>query len=430
LFLGSIDIRKTWKRVLLAGVGGTLVLTLMVLVIPQVGLLARFSFPHFRVVFQRMISGFGEATLLDLLGPFLSPGKGVFLFSPVLLLSPFGLVQGWKRHKSLFLFAIITIGLLVLAQILFYRGEWAGIPTWGLRFMLLTLPLMIFMVAPILERVLNTASRISHWILTSLLVLSVLVQLAGSVVVWTVPLIEWSRRGWDPYVLNSVWSFNSSPIPIHLQALFEPTNFDMAWFRTLPQTNGTLLIPLGVVLLAIIAVILLVWALKRSGTTVGLILAVLVASGALAFPVVQLTVLPRDPGLGGDRPEFDSMLSWVDDRIAADDLVVVNSYGTPLWGYMINRWNIPAPWYSLPYDYWAAAINSQGLEENPSPAFEELIANKMDEHPRILYIVSSDVPNFSSNAELRYLMERFSKEASVRLLGQGTIEAWVFELDG
>lgn len=81
---------------------------------------------------------FRENVLVGLWGLFLSPGKSVFLYSPVLLLSLPGAT--WlARARSLLPAALaVTTGPVVLlyARFLFWHGDWA----WGPRYLVFALP--------------------------------------------------------------------------------------------------------------------------------------------------------------------------------------------------------------------------------------------------------------------------------------------------
>jgi hypothetical protein len=102
---------------------------------------------------------------------------------------------------------------------------------------------------------------------------------------------------------------------------------------------------MGSVLISILAFLLLrrkisAWAAP------GIVLAGLVFP---FFPMLQ--VLRPDPAWGGDRPELKAIVTRVADAANADDLILVDSYGSPLWRLMLNRWTSPVQWYSLPEEY-------------------------------------------------------------------------------
>jgi hypothetical protein len=360
-------------------------LILAVVGIPSTGLFARYSSTHLTFAFSRIIEGIGTSTLPAILGPFFSPGKSIFLFSPILILAPFGLVRGWTTHKTIFAFIVITTVSLVTAQALFYREMWAGIPVWGLRFMLLTMPMLVILCTPIFDPACTESRRFQRWVVYGLLGVSFLIQLAGAAIMWHVPLLEWFRLGWDPYQPSSVWKLANSPILLHLRAMLKPASYDMAWLRALGNDPLSICIPIITVLLAGGSAACLVWIL------VG--------------------------------------LAWMEPRIQAGDLVILDSYGTPLWDNMMNQWPFSVPWYSLPYGIPGTADVLDDAGDSPSSAFLNLIEAKETVNERLWYIQTSAAPDFDLQRETKYLDQHFSRIQAARFTGSGTIEFRLYLLD-
>ena len=89
---------------------------------------------------------------------------------------------------------------------------------------------------------------------------------------------------------------------------------------------------------------------------------------ALAQPVgIGLPLLKPDPAVGGDRPELSEMTSWIHARLNQGDVVVVDSYGTGLWTFLMNNWSSHTPWYSLSFEIPELALRTGG--ENLLPSF-------------------------------------------------------------
>ncbi len=84
-----------------------------------------------------------------ILGQLISPGRGLLLYSPVLLLTFFGLKAFWQRHRLEFpaLLAVIVIHLLLYGKWFMWHGGFA----WGPRFMVATLPFWVILMAPKLK---------------------------------------------------------------------------------------------------------------------------------------------------------------------------------------------------------------------------------------------------------------------------------------
>jgi hypothetical protein len=399
--------------------------------IPSRGLLARYSANHFIFVLARIFEGIGPSTLPAILGPFFSPGKSIFLFSPILILAPIGLARGWPEHKPVYTFIIVTILLLVVAQALFYRELWAGIPVWGLRFMLLAMPMMVILCAPIIDLAFTFNKRCQKWSLLCLLGASMLVQLAGVAILWHIPLLVWHRMGWDPYQPSAVWKLANSPLPIHFTALLNPANFDMAWFRVLGNNLVSICIPVITVLIVGGSGAFLYWILqRRRGNPRHLLLAFVICVMALVFPIFpSLGLNKHDPAAGGDRPEFDVMLSWIEPHIQPGDLVIVDSYGTPLWHYMMNHWQSSVPWYSLPYEIPGTADVPGNPGASPSSAFLNLIEARETLSERLWYLQTNDAPDFDLQRETQYLNQHFTRIQAIHFTGFKNVEIHLYLLD-
>jgi len=363
--------------------------------LPERGLLARFSLAHFRYAFDRMASGAWGEVLTAFAGPFVSPAKSIFLFSPVLLLAPAGLLLGWRDNRRLYIFILSTILLLAGAQALFYREQWAGIPVWGLRFILLALPLLAILLAPVIDRLLEARNAFLQGGFIALAGLSLLIQLAGAAVAWFLPLLVWYRRDFDPYLPASVWSPSASPIPIQLAALLVPADYDLAWLRVLPGQPAALLLPIGAAVLFLAGTALLLRAQAREPRPALLIPALVVAAAALMLPLAPgLPLLRDDPAAGGSRPGVRAAIESLAEEARPRDVVLVEPYAGPLWQAMMNQWDGPATWYSLPDRRCspeggacagdaAYAVALEGLLEEPAVP------------PRLWYLCSAEA--FSSS---------------------------------
>ena len=89
---------------------------------------------------------YGTPLLTGLRGFLLSPGKGIFYYSPVALLFFPAIVPFYKKHSSLVIafIMIITSYLLFLSKNIYWHGDWA----WGPRYLLVILP---FLIIPVVE---------------------------------------------------------------------------------------------------------------------------------------------------------------------------------------------------------------------------------------------------------------------------------------
>lgn len=98
-------------------------------------------------------SGYG-ATPLDgslaegLHGLLLSPGKSIFLYAPIALIAVVAVPAALRRRPAevAMLCALVLANLAVFARFPFWHGDAA----WGPRYLLITLPVMVLLAAPVL----------------------------------------------------------------------------------------------------------------------------------------------------------------------------------------------------------------------------------------------------------------------------------------
>ncbi len=119
---------------------------------------------------------FDTPVLIGLHGFLLSPGRSLFVFSPILLLAPFGFYHLWNKDRLLCAALLCTTAFLTLAMSCW--RNWAGGWDWG--------PRHIFQVTPLLALSLAACPWKAWWrsyrwraALLSLVALSFGVQLLG-----------------------------------------------------------------------------------------------------------------------------------------------------------------------------------------------------------------------------------------------------------
>jgi hypothetical protein len=133
----------------------------------------------------------------------ISPNRGIFIFSPVLILSIAGIFYKLKQNKDpldKFLIVIIVLHLLVVSS---FSTWWAGL-SYGPRFMSDMLPLFIYYFIFGMKWVLQMHSNAKKVCLTLLVVftlISFLIHFKGAT----------SRESW------TAWS--ESPVPVHIEPM-------------------------------------------------------------------------------------------------------------------------------------------------------------------------------------------------------------------
>jgi len=157
-------------------------------------------------------SGYSEAGwdtpfLYGLYGLLFSPGKGLFLYNPILILALVGLALLGRQHKvEMWLIAFLTLSYLG-----FYAGYrfWTGGWNWGPRFLLPLIPLLTLAVAPFLE---GTPVRGGRTAFGFLAVLGLLIQLPAVLVDHSRHLVALSEAHPDDYYERSIREAAMSPV--------------------------------------------------------------------------------------------------------------------------------------------------------------------------------------------------------------------------
>ncbi len=144
---------------------------------------------------------------------FLSPGKSVFVFAPIVLLAPLGFILGFKqktfRDESVFqmLTALLYVGVLC---------RWARIEggvTWGPRLLLPILPFLFLALVPLLKMQENRVQIL----IFALLIFGCLVQIPGVFVNFSTYIAENADDYYNP--ANGSYMYQFNPFPGHLHKL-------------------------------------------------------------------------------------------------------------------------------------------------------------------------------------------------------------------
>jgi 4-amino-4-deoxy-L-arabinose transferase-like glycosyltransferase len=165
-------------------------------------------------------------------GPLVSPGKSLFLYSPVFVLSALSLAARAEPDRRLEIAWPMALLLVYVSAYALFRGEiWWGGTGWGPRYMVPLTPFLVAGAAPALHQALRPgASLAARAGLAGLLAASLLVQIAGVVVYPLDYYAELERSGagvawtvglWDPYysAILTHWRLMSANLP------------DFAWAR-------------------------------------------------------------------------------------------------------------------------------------------------------------------------------------------------------
>lgn len=125
--------------------------------------------------------GFSTPWWIGVFGLLLSPGKGLFWFTPLSILFFWGIQYLWKKDT------VLTIAIIggILFHLSFHAmwWAWAGAWSWGPRYLVPILPLIMLPVFFKLENMLNTGWRkFPAWFAAVLISLSIFVQILSVII--------------------------------------------------------------------------------------------------------------------------------------------------------------------------------------------------------------------------------------------------------
>ena len=284
--------------------------------------------------------------LEGLVGLLLSPGKGVFWHSPVLLLA---LLGPWFAGSRRF-----DVGwplLLLLAFALVYalvRGQiWYGGTNWGARYLVPVTPFLMLAAAPIIERALRPAAIL--WRLGILIV--ALAGLAVQVPAVAINLLDYYRVleatgiPGAPWTV-AIWTPYYSAILGNWRMLLAGTAVDFAWARALTAGADWQLAALLIAAAALCGALLRRALRKPAGyfELTGWCLAV--AVGLLVLGFVSLRRLYPDQRYRGDSVLLQAMRSALESGSKNTDAAVFLNNRT-YFDFMLNYFKGRAVWYTL-----------------------------------------------------------------------------------
>ena len=131
---------------------------------------------------------FGSSLLEGIAGIFISPSRGLFVFSPVMLFACWGLVRAFKDERWTVLRPIAVAAAL---SCLFVAGwfSWWGGWSYGPRLLSDAVVLLAFLAIPVTEQIRNQRSL--RFLFSACLVWSVAVQLLGA---FSYDVVGWNQR--------------------------------------------------------------------------------------------------------------------------------------------------------------------------------------------------------------------------------------------
>ena len=156
--------------------------------------------------------GMGGSFAQGLWGLFLSPGGSLFLYSPLVLAAVPALVRLRRTHAR---FAWTTIATVVIFTLLYAQlGSWAGGRSYGPRYLVPLVPLLMVAVA-----VWGAAlTGLSRRLLIALCALSVMVQAPGVLVDFAKVRVNFARAVGGPAYETRMHEWSSCPLALNTTA--------------------------------------------------------------------------------------------------------------------------------------------------------------------------------------------------------------------
>lgn len=330
------------------------------------------------------------------LGYLFSPGKGIWWYSPILILSlcaPF-ILPARRWRESWLSLALVLLYVVSYAAI---RGQlWHGGAGWGARYMAPLTPFLMLASLPALDTILRGSHLAPKALLGILAWLSIVIQFGGLYVnIHDYYNYQQKVTGLAAWNDNIIWSIRWSQavgsflrIPHSLP--------DILWLFPQRHTDVIVAIIVGMA----ISCISLIWMLRELRLKIHL--QVLTAFLPLLLAGVSLFALARanqDPHYEGHNQELRAMHADLADQAQPNDVILL---ATPYYAfYFMNYYKDPPIWYSLPvspgerYDPQEdPVVVSDQVQELIHPVSEGLLSRLLvREDDYLIWLVSDHGPS-------------------------------------
>jgi hypothetical protein len=392
-------IKRAWKLglIILGCLGLFGIIWFMVT--PSIPSLARFTPSYYGYLLKFFFTTPRPHILEALTGPFISPGKSIFIFSPVLLLSIWSLVFRFRSSWSAWLYMI----LLIVFQGLFYDDEWAGHINWGLRYILPAIPGIMVTIAPLIQRLVLSWKGLVGLILFA--GISLFIQLLGVLT----PISNYFQEMFtsNPPVseFSTEWGINHQIIFWCIQWIKSGKPLDLALARN--DYNSYISVAIGVIVLILVFLSLYQYRFHK--------LAYVSVIVIVNVSILVLILNVNDPLYMRNRKDYHDSQQFITEEYLVGDLVLIKSYGSPIWDYWMN-WTQPGiQWTSLPYFFPAPEkIKEFQNTNNPDVAMANssltILSRNIRSGMRVWLVVPSDSPGAELGIEKQWLANRSNKE--------------------
>jgi hypothetical protein len=318
-----------------------------------------------------------------LLGMLFSPTKGLFVYSPCVLLAFFPFKKFTQQEKRRSLFAFIAVSGLLLGQATAYGSNWWNI-TWGTRFLLPIVPFLILAGLPAIERILGATSRWGRLFMPALATGSILIQLGGV-------LISNATYAIDLYIQKDVsdigltiWTPQHAPLIQNWRLLISGEGPDLAVWNVFLFSPILVSICLVLCFAILAGSFLFIRTFMRSlePKRIRRYLIPLLVVVCFLTPPLMLTAYRHDPQYSVWRLDVLAAEKHLAANAEEGDVVLVYPYLGGDWYYFMNFYSGELPWYSLPSTFPA------GGED----ATTDLISSLYPSYDRIWLVAETTPP--------------------------------------
>lgn len=314
--------------------------------------LSRFTFHFFDYILYTLPRLPHDHFWSGLAGLLVSPGKGLLIYSPVLLLilvSPF---QKQKMRSDWFIYMGALLALAAV-QALIYNDQWWSI-TWGTRALIPALPLACLAALPVLDAGFNNKKKLIQFITVFLLTISGCVQI-GRLLTSDPEYANWVVR----YTGQSIdaaaqWDFRLAPLIRHWWLAVNSQASDIAWLYI---NKKALALFLFLVLFSSVGSLICIYILVKKDTKNPALLSIITC---LILIVIVLTPISAqfDQRYNRDVIVFQDISFLICEKAQSGDLILIDSYLNPFWWYYSNFGCSKSDWVGLPYIH-QTAINGE-----------------------------------------------------------------------
>ncbi len=296
-----------------------------------------------------------------LAGYLISPGKGIWWYSPVLLLAlgaPVVLPRSRWRESWLMVGSTLWVALIYAAV----RGPvWHGGAGWGVRYMLPLIPFLMVAALPLIDQAIQSTRLWPKLILAVLALWGLAIQIAGAYVdLYSYYGYLGEHIDLPPWIGPAVWSFRWSQA-IGSLLFIGQAQTDVLWLIGTPDWAVIATIAGAIVLLGALSIWLhLQETLPRRLASVTVIGAPLIVTGVTLFALWRGY---DDPRFKGGDETMGSLVAFLTENVKPDEPILVAPY--TYVPYLTNYYKGRATWYAVPFLTDENADPPQNIEITP-----------------------------------------------------------------